>query len=84
MFKSTVDILKLAFECAKNMCSIIWSLITIVFTLLQALRHYCSGFYIRHQGKNEIKELKQAIDLAERKQRLDTELDKKSPLKCGN
>lgn len=76
MFKSIVEILKLAFECAKNMCSIIWALITIMFTLLKALRHYCSGFYIRHQGKKEIEKLKQAIELAERKQRLDTELDK--------
>ncbi|HDY8124454.1 TPA: hypothetical protein RQL06_000829 [Vibrio vulnificus] len=84
MFKSIVEILKLAFEFAKNMCSIILSLIAIVFTLLKSLRHYCSGFYIRHQGKKEIEKLKQAIELAERKQRLDTRLDKKSPPKCGN
>ncbi|WP_440888356.1 hypothetical protein [Vibrio sp. WZ-1] len=75
MFKSIVEILKLAFECAKNMCSIILSLITIVFTLLKALRHYCSALYNRYQHEKEKEMLVQEMELIERKKQLDEKLN---------
>lgn len=49
------------------MCSIILSLITIVFTLLKALRHYCSALYNRYQHEKEIEMLVQEMELIERK-----------------
>ncbi|EPX4142204.1 hypothetical protein ACW0FS_001823 [Vibrio vulnificus] len=75
MFKSIVDILKLAFECSKSIASIIWCLITIVFTLLKALRHYCSALYNRYQHEKEIEMLNQKMELIERKKQLDEKLN---------